>query len=412
MKRPYFRFLRWFGGLLGGYLVVTAAITTTVDPWRINAAPWRLDAIDGARDFYSNRRVGKAALANRGDWRIVILGSSRVEIALDPAHLVLRGRPAVNLGLSASTLYENLAVGDYALARHPQVETVVLGIDPGDLFNTIDSRRANHYEQSPFADNNHSIERTISQLIGWNALADSVATVRRHATGKPPKFSPLGRMQEPSDEPNLRRFVEAAFIEDSAAQWNQRPQELCQPKVAALAAFIARVRQAGIALHLIIPPQHALKQLHPTADLPASMGWETDLLALAGICRQANASAATGPPVTLWSFLTFNPLTTKPMPAPGAADQRMPGWFDLGHAYTELGDRVLQTLFASPEELAADPAPVGVNLLAGDWEAHRAAWCQAHRDYCRNHPQDVAWWRALVARRAGQPSPPVAEDAD
>jgi len=399
-RRPFARFLRWLGTIMAGYFIITTAITTTVDPWRINAAPWAINALDGARDLYNNRRVGKAALANRGNWRVVILGSSRIEIGLDPASPVFHGRPAVNLGMSAASLYENLAVGNYALDRNPHIDTLLLGIDPGDLFSDQDSRGSNHFYQSPFADNNRSIERSINQLIGWNALVDSFGTLSRQVTGRPPRFSPLGRMQEPSGQSNLRKFVEAAFIETSVGQWSPCPELLRQAKADALTAFIHRARQAGIAMYIVIPPQHALKQIHPTKDLPATMGWETDLLALADICRKANATATKGPPVQVWSFLTFNAFTCQPMPDPAAADQSLPGWLDLGHFEPALGDRMFQTLFAAPSNSQTPPA--GINLLEGDWNTHCRAWCLAHRDYCVAHPQEVAWWRGLMARRVAK----------
>ena len=87
--RPFARFLRWFGALLGSYLVFTAVLSTTVDPWRINAAPWALAALDPAREICQTTRVGKAAIANRGIWRAAIFGSSRLEIGLDPTHPAL-----------------------------------------------------------------------------------------------------------------------------------------------------------------------------------------------------------------------------------------------------------------------------------------------------------------------------------
>ena len=397
-RRPFSRFLRWFTALFGIYLAMAATLSTTVDPWRINGAPWALDSLDNYREISKARRVGKAALANRGIWQAVMLGSSRIEIGLDPTHPVFPQPRTVNLALAGATLYETVATGNYTLARNPQIKTVIFGLEPGDLHNVADSRNANQYYQSPFADNNHSLERGINQIVGWHAFAESVATLRRQWHGIRPKFSPLGQMLQPGDHDDLRAFVEAMPFENQGAQWDMWPQCLRQQKAALLAGFIGRVRQAGIALYIIIPPQHALRQIHPTADQPEIMGWETDIRALADICNQANAAAANGPPVQLWSFLTFNAYTNTPLPAPDAPGRSMPGWFDLGHASKELGDRMIDTVFAGTPGAAAVPSPVGVNLLAGDWNALRAAWIEDHRQYCVSHPQDVAWWRKLAAR--------------
>ena len=402
-RRPFSRFLRWFAALMGSYLAIAAILSTTVDPWRINAAPWAIASLDKSREISQVTRVGKAAIANRGIWQAAIFGSSRLESGLDPTHPALPSQRSVNLALSGASLLENLTVASYALDRNPQLKTIIFGIDPGDLHSAGDSRNSNHFYQSPFADNNHSIERGINQLIGWRAFNDSIATLKRHAKGVAPKCSPFGQMLHPVDHGDLRAYIESAFIENFTDQWALRPQVPRQEKADHLTAFIERVRRAGIELFIIIPPQHALKQIHPTAGRPQTMGWETDLRALIDICTKANALAAPGPPVQLWSFLTFNPSTATPMPLPGAARLSMPGWFDLGHADNNLGNQVLDTLLAARPGATTVASPIGVNLLDGDWSAMRAAWIEGHQQYCASHPQDVAWWRSLVARAAAKP---------
>ena len=402
LRRPFSRFLRWFASLMGSYLVITAILSTTVDPWRINAAPWAIASLDKSREIYQTTRVGKAAIANRGIWRAAIFGSSRLESGLDPTHPALPPLRSVNLALSGASLLENLTVAGYTLGRNPQLKTIVFGIDPGDLHSAGDSRNANHFYQSPFADNNHSLERSINQVIGWRAFTDSIATLKRQVNGGVPRCSPLGQMLHPADHGNLRAFIESAFIENTADQWALRPQILRHQKAERLTEFVEQVRRAGIELFVIIPPQHALKQIHPSADRPQAMAWESDLRVLIDICTRANAIAAPGPPAQLWSFLTFNSYTTTPMPLPGAASQAMPGWFDLGHAGNELGNRVLDTLFAGRPGAAAITNPVGITLLDGDWNAVRTAWLDGHQNYCASHPQDAAWWRSLVARAAAK----------
>lgn len=399
-RKPHARFLRWLAVLMAAFFAVTATLSTTVDPWRINQTRWSLASLDGAREISNTVRVGKAALANRGNWQVLILGSSRVEIGLDPSHPAFGGKRAVNLAMSAANLHETVPVGHYALDRNPQVDTVLLGIEAGDLHNDFDSRKYTRFHQSPFADNNRSIERGINQVIGGRALADSIATLQRHFRGAPPKRSPLGQWLRPNHPPDIRRYAETTFqmgFENSADEWNLRPQVLRPGKAAMLAGFLRRAREAGIAMHVFLPPQHALKLIHPTEDQPRAMAWETDLDALAAICREANARPATGPPVRLWSFLTFNEATTRPLPRPDGTSRQMPGWFDLGHAQPEVGRHVLETLFADRSGTTG-PSAYGIDLLEGDPDARRAAWIEGHRTYCASRPEDVAWWRDLVAR--------------
>jgi len=237
-RRLFNRFLRWLGLLMGLYFLIAALFSLTVDPWRINNTRWAIAALDPAREISSTVRVGKAALANRGCWQTVILGSSRIEIGLDPAHPVFDGQRAVNLALPASNLCETLPSGYYALARNPDLKTVILGIDPGDLHNDSDSRKFTRFYQSPFADNNRSIERGINQVIGGHSLMESIATLKRHVNGVKPGRSQLGQWLQPNHPPNLREYVESTFqmgFEPQLGQWSNPPPDLDPANAAALA---------------------------------------------------------------------------------------------------------------------------------------------------------------------------------
>ena len=404
-RKQFSRFLRWLGVLLGLYLAITLVLSTVVDPWRINAAPWALASLDGSREISTNVRVGKAALANRGNWDAVILGSSRVEIGMDPEHPAFTGRRAVNLAMAAAMVYETVAAGNYAMDRNPGIRTMLIGIEPGDINTNFDNRAIVRFDLSPFSDNNRSIERSINQLIGGRALIESVGVIQRHIRGVSPGRSPLGQWLTPGHPADTRAYT-AAFIGLMAAsvpdQWEFRPPVLRREKADLVLGLLRRARRAGIEVHLFLPPQHALKLVHPTDDRPEKIGWEADFLALAAICREANAEDAPGPAVRLWNFLEFNDANSVPMPIPGAAEKRMPGWLDLGHGQKSVGDRVLDTIFADRSGAAPDRS--GTSLLDCDWAAYRAAWIEAHARYCAGRADDVKWWRALVAGASGKPA--------
>lgn len=395
--------MRCLVGLMGGYFIITAILSITVDPWRINNTPFAIETLDPAREISGTVRVGKAALANRGHWETVILGSSRIEIGLDPAHPAFGGKRTVNLAMSAAHLYETIPAGNYILDRNPQLATLIMGIEAGDLHTDWDSRKFTRFYQSPFADNNRSIERTINQVIGGRALADSIATIRRHASGNKPIRSPLGQWLQPSHPPNLREYTEHTFqmgFESAKDTWSIGTQTLRETKAELLSNFIARVRARGIRMIIIIPPQHALKQIHPTLDKPPSMCWEHDLRAIAQICEKANSTSAKGPPVNLWSFLKFNEFTTRPMPAPNSDIQQIPGWFDLGHSQSSLGDLVIETILSGHPVTDANGATYGVELLNNDWKTLTADWTVAHLAYCKSRSEDVKWWRSLFSSAA------------
>ena len=286
------------------------------------------------------------------------------------------------------------------LDRNPDISTLIMGIEAGDLHTDWDSRKFTRFYQSPFADNNRSIERSINQIIGGRSLADSIATIKRHVKGEKPIRSQLGQWLQPSHPPILREYTEYTFkkgFESTRDTWGLDEQRLRKDKAQLLSEFIARVRARGITMIILVPPQHALKQIHPTLNEPPAMCWEHDLRAIADICEKANEVAAKGPLVRLWSFLTFNEFTTRPMPERDSDIQQMPGWFDLGHSQTTLGDRVIDTFLSEEPVTDTNGARYGVELLGRDWETLNSEWVAAHFAYCKTHEDDVKWWRSLFA---------------
>lgn len=397
--------------MMSVYFAITAVLSLTVDPWRINNSCLSIKALDSSREISGTVRVGKAALANRGDWETIILGSSRLEMGLNPSHPAFGGKRTVNLAMSAATITEAIAVGNYSLDRNPHVTTVILGFEAGEFYNDVDSRIYSGFYESPFGDNNHSIERNINQVIGGRSLVNSIATINRYLAGTGSERSPLGQSLKPNHPANLRQYVEtsAKFRSDTTDDaWALRPQKPRLQKQELVLRFIRRVRDSGIQLYIVVSPQHALKQIHPFLDEPITMYWQHDLADLVNICKEANSVATSGPPVKLWSFLTFNEYTTKPMPATDAKSQQMPGWFDLGHAQQQLGDKIIETIMSGEPVMDQNGNPYGINLLDNDLDEIRSKWISAHLAYCKSHPGDVLWWRSIFAHAPGRSQQPDA----
>ena len=399
INRHFSRFLRWLFTMLAVYFIITAIFSLTVDPWRINNTKLSIESLDRYREISETVRTGKAALANKGGWDTVIIGSSRMEIAFDPEHPALPGKRRVNLAMAAATHTETIAVANYTLDRNPEIRTMLFGIEVGELHNDADSRKFTDFYNSPFSDNNRSIERSINQIIGARSLTDSIATIRNRSAGIVPKRNQLGLWIEPEYPSDLRAFVEGAFAEghrEPEENWNLRPQDLRAAKADALTMLVRRVRGAGIELHLVLPPMHALKMIHPYNDEPYSMAWETDLLKLAKICEEANAVPSANPPVKLWDFLLFNKHTCVSLPSPDAEIRKLSNWTDLSHARSEIGNKAIHLIFKKGEDGGEVDGLTGKNLLLGDWEEHHASWILNHREYCRTNSNDVVWWRKLL----------------
>ncbi|MEX0733342.1 MAG: hypothetical protein WD051_01785 [Steroidobacteraceae bacterium] len=79
-------------------LLLVAATNYTFDPYGIFAA--KIDAQPLEREFFqSNVRLAKARIVSRFRPEAVILGSSRVEVGISPAHPARQYNRVYNLGL-------------------------------------------------------------------------------------------------------------------------------------------------------------------------------------------------------------------------------------------------------------------------------------------------------------------------
>ena len=139
-------------------------------------------------------------------------------------------------------------------------------------------------------------------------------------------------------------------------------------------------------------------QIHPTEDAPDIAPWLVERRLLAGICQDVNRQEASGPPVELLDFCTFNHITDLPLPAIGAADQRFPTWPDLEHFSTATGMELLDRIISRKP---GDDPDWGVDVLATGIDAHLARLKAEHAGYCKEHAGDVAWFRSILASVPG-----------
>lgn len=394
-KSPFKRYLGLLLSLIAGYLISAAILNTSVDPYGYIRAPWAWDTVfDDYRDVTPATRIGKAAIANQGHWTAAIFGSSRMEMGVSTNHEDLRSYNTANLAMPAAFLNEVIPAIDYTLNRNPDLELVLMGFEVGDLSSKRDLRAITNFYQSPFADNNKSIERLINSTVGWTSFEESIETIKRYLNEIDPVRNRYGYNTKPKDPLNIRRQTELGFrmnIYDPPqpyGKWGpiseeKRPSDLIQQ----LLELLIRMRREGIEVHILLPPVHALKLIHPETSMPESIAWEHEILILMELCEQANAITEAGPQIQLWSFLTFNEYTTEPMPSLSKESQRLKNWFDLGHSRKYVGQSFTSVVMNDKKD-----NDIGVELLSSDWSTYKKVWLEAHAKYYKSAREDISWY--------------------
>lgn len=387
-----------FGIVIGIYLVVAITLTTTVDPWRVLRMPWALDSLEEYRDFSDDHRTGKAGLAmDPKGWDIAYVGSSRVENGLTTEYSEFGSSRVVNLGLAAGLIPENTAMAKFVIRKNPELGTLLLGIDTGDLTGWTDRMAESDFSRSPLAEDQSAVERKLRYLIGVRAMGESVKVISNRYRGMKSKYSPGGqRTGKLGTLPPVRDLIEARkdFYRSQARAFDT-PNEsaLNSQKLVMLEEVLTDARRADIRVILALMPRHALMQIHPSRNDPEQAPWERERLELAKLCKRINDMHLQGPKIQFLDFCTFSPLNTQPLPNPSSGNSPFPEWPDLEHCSGKIGVSLLERCFVGDENL---PAQWGVNVLETGVQEYLDLLRRGHLRYCEEHPADVQWLRSTL----------------
>ncbi|MBB5352638.1 hypothetical protein HNR46_002886 [Haloferula luteola] len=406
-RPPSWKFIASFLLIIGIVLTLALGTNLVVDPWRLLATPFHSKSLDPYRDISSQTRTGKCGFVRSAPHiGIALLGSSRVMLALDP-ELPDWGRDDVyNLGASASFFYENEAMFRYLVA-HQNPETIVLGIDPGDLSSDLDSRPMGDYYASPLGDAKTRIDRELRYHIGVSSLEESIQTLIRAARDTPPKFSPRGfRLKDKSKAKAKTRSSQRAFLAEAfrtqAAFGFVTKDRIANPiredKGRLLRGIIDTCHEKDIRLILLLHPQHVLPyaDLTPPTQPPLSLERE----GIVEIVASSDAAHPDKPPTVVWDFRDAHPLNCDPIPPD--AESRMPHWADFEHYSSSMGHLMLARIFDWNL-----PIPEGENYGIRLTSENLASWTQhcvdGYTRYIEGAGHDDILWKISVIEKARKP---------
>jgi hypothetical protein len=349
------RFLAVWCGTVLLLLLAVAAFDIAADPYDIFAMP-RIPGFNARKpDASAHHMMTKTYAIDRVRPVTLLLGSSRVEVGLDPASAAFPPsmRPVYNFGIGGQVYAGDLFALRQALAAG-RLHHAVLVVDFELALKDQPVLLAEQLARAPYAPG-HLVQRAKDMFLSsltMGAFLDSVGTVL--AQGDPG----AGDMAEDglSSDAELASHTAsegaaAMFAEKDRgdAQRNARGAAYLAahpgavPSLDGVAAVADFCREHGVSLTLVIPPMHAraLAQWRHYGYYDRFEAWK------AGLARIAGAD------VPLWDFSGASPFVSE-RPEDGP-----PRWFwESLHFKQVLGDLMLRRMFA------ADPTKFGV-LVSG-----------------------------------------------
>jgi hypothetical protein len=391
--RSYALLLLAFAATLSGS---AAIVNLHIDPYGLWHATVSRDAYR-PNSIILDERSAKILRWRRDGAEIVLLGTSRTAVGLDPRDPAFGGKRVYNLGFGGQTLRETRMLLDHAAASG--VKEVYVGLDffAANVHFTGKEELTAHLVSAPVA------SALAETAVSWQTLRHSAAL----AGGEPTRGRQRAARYDSSsgalnwsaeyvrDQGGHRAmFVasELAYVTDNYRPAPSRAFALESQVLRRSAAneFRLLLRAAyrhGVRLHLFISPSHA-RQWTTLASLGLWNRFEEWKTLLVQVVEE-EARAEGRAPFALWDFADYSAPSLEPLPR---ANEIMRGYWDSSHYRPELGSLVLARIRAGTQEAGEFGAPLASLDLAAHLERIRAR----RADYERIHQDDVMEIRALV----------------
>jgi hypothetical protein len=387
MQTAYERFVKaWFLATIAG-LAAIASLNVLVDP--AGAYPGaHLKAFDSVR-YLNLDRVTKAEMAKRGDWEVIILGSSRAESGLPAAHPFLTTSRACNLSLAAARFPELAAVFDFA-TEHDRLKHVLLCLD---LYMFAKGQPwIENFSESRFNPEFARFSYYCKQLIGRAATDRTWETIRQKLHGYhpvPQETCGFHNHSLGSGTSQRELFDRVMHILGKGYQ-----KQTVDPAYPELFRHIVRVcRDQHIDLQVVVMPVHALdlELVYAGGRWAEFEKWKRDLvevLAQEGMEGKFN----------LWDFTGYSGPPAEAVPLEGDNTNRMKFYFENSHCTPRLGGMMLDKMFGS-----SVTNQFGLKLTSANITEHLARILEDRAVYARTNAADIQWVQGIIAGAAKQP---------
>jgi len=356
---------------------LVALVNLWVDPFVVYRAV-SSRRLDTYRDEIGSR-TSKAELIKLADYDVLVLGSSRTEVGIDPLHPAWGGKKVYNIGLPSSNISELQCVLNYAHATH-RAQSVVLFCD-FSMWGPPDTN--GDFTYSRFNSARSPIEYHIVNLVGLRSLAASARVIARWYRDDPTIYTPQGRRRHL----RLNRTVRAQFDKYTRrylARMTERGDYRPRPDyLAKLKDMLRSCRENGVDVVVVILPYHAvwLETYRIVGLWPIVEDWKRQLVT---IVEQERGDR----PTPVWDFFTYNRYTTESVPISTEDSRKMKWFWDPSHCRSELGDKVLEKMLGEGGE-AGPYDDFGTLLTSENIDAHLARGRTAREEYARAFPHEV-----------------------
>lgn len=369
-RSPYRRYLLLWTLLMVIGVGCIAVVNLVVDPYGVYALMFKRGLNEVKPHAGANGAMTKAYQVPRVRPHTLILGNSRAEVGFNPLSPAwpLASQPVYNAALPGTGPITSLRYLRHAMfVQKPAV--VILGVDFMDFLVREDMgpgrattgpvaaerRLLATFAGAPNPDyRRQRVEDIAVSVLSLDAFIHSINTVASQSRPYTADLTAQGFNPMRDYEGIARREGYALMFrqrdEENARAYLRRAKTIYQAGSATssqldiVRSIIAVCREQHIDLRMVIYPYHAhlLETFQSVALWPAFEEWKR---ALTRLVEEGNRAQET-PVVRLWDFSGYNAISTEQVPEPGDKKSSTRWYWEAGHFKQDLGDVMLQTMFA------------------------------------------------------------------
>jgi hypothetical protein len=328
-----------------------------------------------------DRREKSLAITLR-NYEMIVAGSSRVQVGIDPGQPVLGSGPTYNFAMSGLNMYELQKNLVYLLDQQTP-QHILLGVD---FLMFTDSRTVfGDFDQSLFAGKS-SADILIPYLFSADTFNNSLNSLKINLRNNKFIFSDRhGHLDKTGLDVNHRQLFNTVVInnfmlnKETYAAFRYSTQRLD-----AIRKTIKLILDANIKVDVFINPTHArqLEVIRAMGLWPVFKKWKRDMTQIVAEVNINNANKA-----TLWDFNYYNKISME------AVKKKNMRWFwESSHYKNATGAVMVNRILGKPSPIAGLGVfyqRFGAILTPENINSHLRAHEAGRRTYVKNFPDDV-----------------------
>ncbi|MDD4977076.1 MAG: hypothetical protein PHI29_00425 [Gallionella sp.] len=378
--------------------ITFVAINLWVDPYCLDCLGWQDDAVVRKPAIARHERIFKTVGLAGMPADIVILGTSRSDIGLDPRHLSSYGK-ALNLAMSNQPYRETRQLFEHT-STGSKPPSYIIGLD---FFVS----NANFVEPADLDVDNYAPERKWQLAISASTLADALLSSIKPRVQAGDAWTAQGWRMMDDDYARTQGNRKLML----ASERGYLTRHYCRPPKCKFAIHSAEGKRTPldelrellrfayhreITVKLLISPSHARQweMLRLAGLWDEWEAWKRELVDM----NAEEAKRAGRQSYPLWDFSGYNAITTEEVPPLDDREHLMRWYLDSSHYTTRAGELLLDRMLGTAPSGGRLAEDFGVKLTVQNIGSQLLAIRQNGELYRQSHKTDIQELESLATK--------------